>query len=192
MGSKRFLAHDRYLMIIAFILKIAFLILFNTDSSYISPIPSSDKVASNINFRNEIPQRVIVNSVHIDLPIRSSPFENGSWIAHDDSASYAKGTSPLNSDDGNTLIFGHARSKLFKPLLNAKLGDTIKVYSNSEIYFYKIVDRQVVSPYNVNALESPAKYKITLLTCIGKNDENRLLLRGELIGLNKEISKEVI
>ncbi len=192
MGPKRFLAQNRFLMIIALILKIAFLALFNTNTTYISPIPETQIIASKVNLESEIPLRVIVDSVNIDIPIQESPFENGSWIAHEDSASYALGTSPLNSETGNTLIFGHARSKIFKPLINAKLGDIVKVYSNSEIYFYKIVDREVVSPYNIDALESPANYKITLLTCIGKNDESRLLLRGELIGLNTEIFKEVI
>lgn len=173
-------------MIISLLLRIFFAVSSTITPVYVEATPVI------VSIKSEIPKRVIVNSVNIDLPVIESPFEDGSWIASEYFASYAQGTSPLNSEDGNTLIFAHARSKLFKPLLKAKVGDLISVYSDSKIYYYKIVDREIVSPYNVEAIESPANYKITLLTCIGVNDENRLLLRGELIGLNENKYKEVI
>ena len=174
-------------MIIAFFINLAFIL---NSGSVSTPVSIVSKVPQIV--REDIPKRIIVKSVNIDLPVIESPFEGGSWIASEHFASYAQGTSPLNSDNGNTLIFAHARSKLFKPLLKAKVGDLVSVYSDSQIYYYKIVDREIVSPYNVEAIESPAKYKITLLTCVGANDENRLLLRGELIGLNENKYKEVI
>lgn len=191
MGPKIKPAQNRFLMIVALILNI--LTLINASEPIIVPRQEeSVAIVTNEKRQNEIPKRIILDSVNIDLPVIESPFENGSWVASEHFASYAQGTSPLDSSYGNTLIFAHARSKLFKPIIKAKEGDVVRVYSESKIYYYKIVDREIVSPYNVEVLESPAKHIITLLTCVGVDDENRLLLQGELIGLSESKFKEVI
>lgn len=176
-------------MLIALLINLYFII--STSANKSTP-PSTLVESVKIKLDKEIPTRIIVSSVNIDLPVVESPFENGSWVADARFASYAQGTPPLNSEVGNTLIFAHARSKLFKPILNAKSGDIVNIYSQSKIYYYKIVDREIVSPYNVEVLKSPAKHIITLLTCFGDDDEYRLLLQGELIGLSENKHEEVI
>lgn len=175
-------------MLISILINLAF-ILNSTRVETQKPLPVVKKQEI---VKQEIPKRIVVKSVNIDLPVIESPFKDGSWIADEHYASYAQGTPALNSSNGNTLIFAHARSKIFKPIIETKEGDIINIYSQTKIYYYKIVDREIISPYNIEALKSHAKHIVTLLTCIGENDENRLMLQGELIGLSENKLEEVI
>lgn len=63
-------------------------------------------------------------------------------------------------------------------------GDEIIVYSYQKKYTYKVVDRAVVTPGDVAALEArdPEKKELTLMTCwpVGTTLE-RILIFAELV-----------
>lgn len=93
----------------------------------------------------------------------------------------------------NAFIFGHSSNypwiksdynDVFALLDTLENGDEVIVYYNQKKFVYRITDRAIVKPGNVDVLNSrdPNKKEISLMTCwpIGTTLE-RIILFGELV-----------
>ena len=140
------------------------------------PIVISKELLSNQN-QNNIPTRIVLPSVNIDLPINSSKIVNGYWELSETTASYGLG-SGIPGTNSNTVIFAHAREGLFYNLKDVKVNDTIYVLTNNKWYRYKVNKITAVFPNQVDVIRPTKNEVLTLYTCTGFADEKRLIVQA--------------
>lgn len=124
---------------------------------------------------NNIPTRVIIPAVSIDLPVTISHLERGVWVPSETSASFGEG-SASPGENNNTVIFAHAREGLFLPLRNVTIADTVYVFTKSAYYSYTVESIQEVNPLDVYTVKPTDDERLTLFTCSGFFDQKRLVI----------------
>ncbi len=98
----------------------------------------------------------------------------------------------LPGEQSNPIFFGHSSNNLFNKgsykfvfvrLSQLEVGDTYAINYRGTQYVYKIFDRQIVRPDQVEILtEKPKPAMSTLITCDPPGTSNyRLIVRGEQI-----------
>lgn len=101
---------------------------------------------------------------------------------------------------GNQVFFGHSSNNLFNRgdykyvfVLLGKLetGDVIYVNFNSKQYTYRVIDKRIIKPTQVEVLtEQPVPSLITLITCDPPGSNvNRLVVQAEQINPKVEENK---
>lgn len=135
----------------------------------------ADSTFTNKVTENDIPTRIIIPSVSIDLPVTLSELKNGYWIPSETTASFGQGSS-LPHENSNTVIFAHAREGLFLPLKDVKIGDSVYVLTDSEYVSYTIETIDEVRPTDVYTVKPTEDKRLTLFTCSGFLDQKRLLV----------------
>lgn len=92
----------------------------------------------------------------------------------------------LGKNNHNFAIVGHRSftyGKFFNRLDEMEKDDTIVVYARNKVLTYKIFDKKIVKPNNVDVV-NPIKGKsvVTLITCYPEySDAQRLVLFSELV-----------
>lgn len=96
----------------------------------------------------------------------------------------------LGKNNHNFAIVGHRSftyGKFFNRLDEMEKDDTIVVYARNKVLTYKIFDKKIVKPNNVDVV-NPIKGKsvVTLITCYPEySDAQRLVLFSELVDEKK-------
>src|SRR3989344_4048345 len=84
----------------------------------------------------ELPNRILISDLKIDLPVKPAKIINGYWEVFPDTAAWGEG-SGLPGKPGNQVIFAHARYGLFLPLKSVKVGMKVTIKTISKEYTYK-------------------------------------------------------
>ncbi len=150
---------------------------FLKDYQKLSPIKVSPDFKKE-SARGLIPDRIMIPSVKIDLPVQEAKIEKGYWQVFDDTAAYGQGSAALG-EKGNMVIFAHAKEGLFYNLKNVKENDLIFVYSKNKKYAYKVKKIKTVYPYQTEVIAPTKKRTLTLYTCTGFYNEKRLIVVSE-------------
>ena len=117
-----------------------------------------------------------ISSINLKAPIVNGE-ENLNYVV----AKYKN--SPNFGENGNTILAAHNNMKgsIFKNLYKVKIGDTVEVQKDNELFRYKITQREIVEPNNPSLLtQDLSKKEITLITCTNRAKQ-RLIVKGELI-----------
>lgn len=138
------------------------------------PITVSKSLLGQIN-DSEVPERIVLPSNGIDLKVVEAPIINGYWETSDFYASHGQG-SANPGNNGNMVIFAHARVGLFYNLKDAKIDDLVYVFTKSKWYQYKIEKITTVFPNQVQVISATNDERLTLYTCSGFADEKRLIV----------------
>ena len=89
--------------------------------------------------------------------------------------------------NGNFILAGHSGTSnvaFFKNLYKLELNDTAKVYYNSKVYTYKIVNiYNETKDGSVNVYRDSNKTTMTLITCTKDDKEHQTIYILELIGV---------
>jgi len=156
-----------------------------------------------------IPKRIMITSINLDAPIVNSKKDEitidkkqfSQWFAPDEFAVGWQTESASLGTVGNTVLIGHhnVHGEVFKNLENAKEGDRIIIYGNSDERFTYIITNFMILPERDVSLEQRldnAKWmlgsqdeRITLITCWPHNSNTHRLVivaRPEIINF-KEI-----
>jgi LPXTG-site transpeptidase (sortase) family protein len=128
----------------------------------------------------EVPQKVIIPSVGIDLPVREARAINGYWEVFNDSAGWGEG-SGYPGQNGNQVIFAHSREGLFLPLRSIKLGDRAYILVNSKYFSYEVRDIDEVYPGQLEVISPTDDETLTIYTCSGFADSKRLIVVAKRI-----------
>lgn len=124
----------------------------------------------------DYPVRIIIPQLKIDLAIEPSKVVDGFWEIHNDVANFGVGSS-LPDENGNTVIFAHAKKKQFGPLRAIKKDYEISVQTKNGLWYtYKVVEKKEVRPYNVEVIAPTQDKTLTLFTCSGFADSKRLIV----------------
>lgn len=126
------------------------------------------------------PQRIIISSLDIDLPVRQAEVIRGYWEVFDDSAGFGVGSS-YPGEKGNQVIFAHAKEGLFLPLKKAKVGQNVIILTKDNWYEYKIEEIKEVLPSQTETIASTEDETLTLYTCSGFSDSKRLIVVAKRI-----------
>jgi sortase A len=139
------------------------------------PIQVSSDLYKN---RSEnIPTRILIPKVDIDLPVVEAKVVNGYWELSENSASHGEG-SGFPGEKNNDVIFAHAREGLFYNLKDAKVGDIVYVFTKESWYRYKINKITSVYPNQIQVIKPTKNETLTLYTCTGFMDEKRLIVQA--------------
>ena len=140
---------------------------------------------TNINLG--IPNRVVVDSVGIDLPVRTGSYDTAdqTWTLDTQSAFYADRSVPANDSNGSTLIYGHARYGLFAKVPEITEGSTARVYTDSgKVFSYTFVSSREVKPDDTGIFATTGSPTLALQTCSGPFDTYRTLVSFNLSGVS--------
>ena len=117
-----------------------------------------------------------ISSINLKAPIVNGE-ENLNYVV----AKYKN--SPNFGENGNTILAAHNNMKgsIFRNLYKVKIGDTVEVQKDNEVFKYKITEREIIEPNDPSLLtQDLSKKEITLITCTNRAKQ-RLILKGELI-----------
>lgn len=133
-----------------------------------------------------IPNRIIVPSLSIDLPVLTQSYSNTTrtWPVSRSEANYASNTAPVNNSSGETLIYGHNSRSVFGPLLDLEPGSLVYVYTdNGHIFKYIYQSSEDVTPTKLSIFDDMAKAPagLKLITCNGPYFEYRHLMSLKLL-----------
>jgi LPXTG-site transpeptidase (sortase) family protein len=123
----------------------------------------------------DIPNRIVISDVGIDLPIKKSRVINGYWEVFNDSAGWGEG-SGIPGLPGNQVIFAHAKKGLFYAIQEVEKGNLVTIYTANQSYTYQITNIEEVSPNNTNVIAPTDDERVTLYTCSGYKSTKRLLV----------------
>lgn len=148
---------------------------------YPKPVPSSKnpiKINENL-YKNQttqnLPVRILLPNENIDINVTPSKIINGFWELSENTASYGEG-SGVPGQNGNTIIFAHAREGLFYNLKDVKINDTVYVFTKDKWYRYKVNKITAVFPNQTEVIAPTKNQTLTLYTCTGFSDEKRLVI----------------
>lgn len=126
----------------------------------------------------DLPQRITIPDLGIDLPVKLSPIQNGYWTVWEDMAGFGEGSASPGTV-GNTVIFAHARKGLFGDLKKALKNMPITVSTPSSTYTYFITDIKTVLPHEIEVIAPTDDQTLTLYTCSGFLDKKRLIVTAK-------------
>jgi len=130
-----------------------------------------------------VPRHISIPSLGIATDIQNGSYDaqTGQWTITEDAAFYATPTNLINSEAGNTLIYGHNSQKIFGKLLQIRSGSEVIVTTdNGYTFTYIYLSTEAVKPTDVAALEYSGKPRLTLQTCSGLWNETRQMVYFEL------------
>lgn len=123
----------------------------------------------------EKPERLIIPSLSVDLPVEEARVINGYWEVFEDKAGWGLG-SGLPGNSGNQVIFAHARPGLFLPLKKIKEGMKVYVLTGGGWFEYEVREIREVYPNQTQVIKPTQEERLTLYTCSGFADSKRLIV----------------
>jgi sortase A len=145
-----------------------------------------------------VPTRIVIPAINLDAPIEPVGWSEANGVSMWDipnhfAAGWLKTTAPIGSA-GNTVLDGHHNiaGEVFRQLVDLKADDLIEVYSNDQVYAYRVTalhilpDRdQPIEVRRQNALwiQPTLDERLTLVTCWPyTNNTHRLIVVARPIG----------
>lgn len=145
------------------------------------PIKISKDLTKKIDSTGEeVPVRIIIPRLNIDLPVVEAKVIDGYWELSEDSASFGLGSAFLG-DAGNSVIFAHARDNFFGPLKRIVQKDKIYVLSKKHYFNYEVTEIKTVYPNQTEVVGPTSDERLTLFTCSGFFDNQRLIVVAKRI-----------
>lgn len=140
-------------------------------ASRVIPVP---KVNLPKGPRKPPPTRLIIPSIGVDtkvIELGTRYNEQGElvWETAPFAAGHHLGTANPG-EQGNVVISGHIGSvregDVFKRLPEISIGDGVVVATNDRNYLYRVSDKNVVEPTQVEVMGSTGEEILTLITCV--------------------------
>ena len=125
------------------------------------------------------PTKIIIPSLRISLPVSTSKVNFNTWEVSHSGASFGE-TTAIPGIDGNTVVFAHSMPHLFGNLPKIKKGDQIHLFTNEDWFTYVVSDTYTVQPEDIKVLSKKHGYELTLYTCIGKDYQQRFVVKAKL------------
>ena len=140
-----------------------------------SQIEISSKLLNSNQKPGDIPIKVILPKQDIDLSVIPANVVDGYWETSDATASYGLGSGTPGTKS-NTVIFAHAREGLFYNLKDVKKGDIVYVFTKNKWFKYKATKITAVYPDQIAVIAPTKTEELTLYTCTGYADSQRLIV----------------
>lgn len=151
-------------------------------SIYVTATKSASQVAftkevnvAQIKVQKPKPTSIDIPAISVDLPVTEAAIKNGEWQVSNTGASHLQ-TSANPGEGGNVVIYGHNLLRIFGKLASLKLGDKIYITNqNGEKTTYIAEEKKIVFPDEVESVLPTDHEQLTIYTCTGFADSQRLV-----------------
>lgn len=137
-------------------------------------IPSTYLSASPLS----IPTQISFDTPKLNLNIKEAAIRNNIWQTYTDAASHSL-VSASPGEGSNIVIYAHNKKNLFGPLLwvtpNTKITLTT---ADGQVHHYQVSSIQTVSPDKIDVVMPTDEEVLTLYTCTGFLDSQRLVVKA--------------
>ena len=116
-----------------------------------------------------------IPSASIELPAFSAVIHDATWQTTKRGVSYLS-TSPLPGEQGNSVLYGHNWPNLLGNLHKVKPGDVIFVTRANKTSRFTVRYVAVVHANEYSVYQATTDTRITLYTCTGFLDRDRLVV----------------
>ncbi|MBI4137449.1 sortase, partial [Candidatus Roizmanbacteria bacterium] len=124
------------------------------------------------------PLRIVVPTRKVDLSIVEASVVNGYWELSETTASHGIG-SANPGQNGNIVVFAHARGELFGPLRDIQKNEIVYILTKDRWFRYAVDETKLVSPDQVEHIKPTDAEQLTLFTCSGFLDTKRLIVHAK-------------
>jgi LPXTG-site transpeptidase (sortase) family protein len=116
----------------------------------------------------------------IELEVEAAVVNDGYSVSQT-KATYLPVSSGLGGG-GNVIVYGHNLDWILGRLWRVNVGDEIAVYDKrGKVWNYQVTDKVQIKPGETQWLEPTETEVLTIYTCAGFMDRDRLVVRGELM-----------
>jgi len=127
------------------------------------------------------PIKISIPTIETTLPIEETLIEKGVWQISEKGVSHLA-TSSYPGNKGNIIFYGHNTEDRLSRLHEIKKGDIITVTSkNGRQFEYRTESIEIVKPTDINKLMAYNDETLTIYTCIGFADLQRVLVKAERV-----------
>lgn len=116
-----------------------------------------------------------IPSAQIDLPVYTATISGTTWQTTKRGVSYLS-TSPFPGMSGNSVLYGHNWPNLLGNLHRVKPGDAIYITRRNATSRFVVRYVSVVSPHTSSVYAASEDTRLTLYTCTGFLDRERLVI----------------
>lgn len=152
---------------------------------YLSVKTQQDAVAKALSAHSSVPTKTVtitrqavqgtpikieIPSVGISQPVDPGYYDpsTGKWTLSYHAVYWASMTAPINSQTGNTFIYGHDVPQIFGNLLKAQTGaQAIVTTDNGYQFTYTLQSTKAYSPNDTSAIQQTDSPHLTVQTCSG-------------------------
>ena len=124
------------------------------------------------------PLRIVVPTTKVHLSIVEASVVNGYWELSETTASHGVG-SANPGQNGNIVVFAHARNELFGPLRDIKKSEVIYILTKDRWFRYSVEETKLVDPKEIEHIKPTDTEQLTLFTCSGFLDTKRLIVHAK-------------
>jgi LPXTG-site transpeptidase (sortase) family protein len=128
------------------------------------------------------PTNIKIEEMGIDVGIEDAEINNSVWDTSNDSANYLL-ASARPGEKGNIVIYGHNKKGIFANLIKGKADGKIVELTNEDgkLFKYIVVVTDIVKPDAVEIISPTDHEVLTIYTCTGFMDSERLVLKASPI-----------
>lgn len=131
--------------------------------------------------------RLVIPSLQVDAVVKYFPLQDGIWDINGlkDHVAWLGGTSGPGLGS-NTVLAGHIMVRNigrgpFRFLDRLKPGETVVVYTEQNVYTYRVREQVLVDEDDVSVAGATDHAQITLLTCSNWDEENENYLKRRAV-----------
>lgn len=126
---------------------------------------------------DRVPVEISFPKIDVSVDVVPNQIVDGEWQVAELQANYLIGSGVIGRT-GNVVIYAHKRPNLFGNLSQLGPGDAVKIKSTEVSAEYMIVDSRLVKEDAVEVLADTNLKELTVYTCDGWKDEDRLVLKA--------------
>ncbi len=117
--------------------------------------------------------RILIPSIGVDSKVVEAQIKDGEWQVPKFVVGHLAGTAHPGQT-GNGVYSGHVESissgNVFANLAKVRVGDSIYLFTATEMLRYRVIETKVVRNTDVEVLKPTPEPRITLITCTGTWD----------------------
>lgn len=126
-----------------------------------------------------MPVQITIPSIEVDMPVERGEIKNGVWSISYDKPTFL-GSSARPGGSGNTVIYGHNKKAIFGNLPYLSLGQKIYVKTvDGKIHIYEAYKKEFVAPDRVDLVSPTNTEELTIYTCWGLFDSQRVVIKAK-------------
>jgi LPXTG-site transpeptidase (sortase) family protein len=127
--------------------------------------------------RPALPEQIIIRDQ--TLSVEPKPYEEGTWVVSEEAVSFLL-QSARPGEVGNSIFYGHNKSHIFRILYDVEQGDEVMILrADGTKRRYRVSEVHRVAKNETELLAPTTEEVLTLYTCIGWMDSERLVVRAE-------------
>jgi LPXTG-site transpeptidase (sortase) family protein len=128
-----------------------------------------------------LPRKISIPVLALEAEIKLGGLSHGRWLTDDKAVLYLPETG-RPSEGGNTILYAHNQARLFGNLKKLKTKDQIILEDESgQKFTYEVFSLLTAKPEEIIKLKSTLTNTLTLFTCDGWFDSQRLIVKAKLI-----------